>query len=116
MNIEFIPLYNEAIINQSIEEGIEARKILNDLGIKYIISVSKYGNATIKFYKDSQCIESEYLLTGDKIQVNFCLYKHASRFKYRDKFKTVEENDFLTEILLDLTYKLEIQTISHHNN
>ena len=74
------------------------------------------GNATIKFYKDSQCIESEYLLTGDKIQVNFCLYKHASRFKYRDKFKTVEENDFLTEILLDLTYKLEIQTISHHNN
>lgn len=106
MNIEFIPLYNESIINQSIEDGIEARKILNDLGIEYIISVNKYGSATIKFYKDSQCIESECLLTGDKIQVNFCLYKHANRFKYRDKFKTVEENDFLTEILLDLSNEI----------
>ena len=89
------------------EAGTKAKEILNSIGMKYIIILYKAGGC-IKFYKDSKCIKIVGLsdLTNE-LMVNFTLCHNAFKLKDRKRFKTIEENDFLTEILLDLTYKLE---------
>lgn len=48
------------------------------------------------------------LLTGtNELTANFSLYYNATKLKDRKRFKTVEENDFLTDILLNLYSQLQ---------
>lgn len=48
------------------------------------------------------------LLAGtNELTANFSLYYNATKLKDRKRFKTVEENDFLTDILPNLYSQLQ---------
>ena len=113
MVIDFTPSIKESeearilkLKEDAEEAGIKAEEILNSIGIKYIIRLYKEGGS-IKFYKDSKCIKIASLLAGtNELTANFSLYYNATKLKDRKRFKTVEENDFLTDILLNLYSQL----------
>ena len=114
MAIEFTPSTKESeearilkLKEDAVEAGIKAKEILNSIGIKYIIRLYNEGGC-IKFYKGSKCIMMAGLLTGtNELTANFSLYYNATKLKDRKRFKTVEENDFLTDILLILYSQLQ---------
>ena len=112
--IDFTSQYKESeearilkLKEDAVEAGIKAKEILNSIGIKYIIRLYKEGGC-IKFYKGSKCIMMAGLLAGtNELTANFSLYYNATKLKDRKRFKTVEENDFLTDILLNLYSQLQ---------
>ncbi len=110
MVIDFTPSTKEseeARILKLKKDAVKAKEILNSIGIKYIIRLYKEGGC-IKFYKGSKCIMMAGLLAGtNELTANFSLYYNATKLKDRKRFKTVEENDFLTDILLNLYSQLQ---------
>ena len=104
MVIDFTPSIKESeearilkLKEDAEEAGIKAEEILNSIGIKYII----------RLYNEGGCIKIASLLAGtNELTANFSLYYNATKLKDRKRFKTVEENDFLTDILLNLYSQL----------
>ena len=91
---EIIKLRNEAELN------------LQSLNVEYMVYISN--DTEIRFFKDGYLIYIDKVGDfTDKLTINFRLLIDSRFLKKRKILKTVEENDFLTEILLDLTYKLE---------
>ncbi|CDE61321.1 unknown [Parabacteroides sp. CAG:409] len=76
----------------------EAKEILSQLGIKYIVSTTSK-SCYIKFYKDNKCIRISEI---DKSCLGFRLLYEAKKLKNKKTFRIVEENDFITNICLYL--------------
>lgn len=74
----------------------EAKEILRQLGIKYIVSITS-NNSYIKFYKDNKCIRISEV---DISCLGFRLLYESRRLKNKKTFKIAEDNDLITDICL----------------
>lgn len=79
-------------------EEKEAKEILKQLRIEYIVSVTST-RSYIKFYKDRKCIRISEI---DKSCLGFRLLYEANKLMNKKTFKVVEENDIIANICLDL--------------
>ena len=82
--------------------GRKAIEILKDLDITHISTLCKEGGC-IRFYKNNKCVNITQLpYNTNSITLKFYLCNAAEKLSKRKRFRTVEENTLITDILLDL--------------